>query len=251
MNCAQAEELLGAYALDALPPEEAREFRAHIATCREHADKAAGLRNGALALAESVEPVAAPLALRARILDAAAREPQVSAAAGAGTVPASFSDGVRRRDERRAMRTPWFAPNAWTAIAAAVAALAIGLGAWALSSNNADDDAQRFASAAPSISDLKDTSGARIGTVVYFKDEHKAAVVMDDLPDPGAGKTYQLWAIEGGAPVSIGVMDEGASGRQVRVVNIDAEKSEALAITIEPAGGSDQPTSQPIYSVEI
>ena len=40
MNCSEAEELLGAYALDALPPDEAVAMRAHIAGCDEHAAKA-------------------------------------------------------------------------------------------------------------------------------------------------------------------------------------------------------------------
>ncbi|NDP42625.1 MAG: zf-HC2 domain-containing protein, partial [Aromatoleum sp.] len=37
MNCNEAGELIGAYALDALPADEADATRAHIAGCPTHA----------------------------------------------------------------------------------------------------------------------------------------------------------------------------------------------------------------------
>ena len=41
MNCSEAEELLGAYALDAVSEDEAAAMRAHLATCEEHARRPA------------------------------------------------------------------------------------------------------------------------------------------------------------------------------------------------------------------
>ena len=45
MNCEQADELIGAFVAGALPESDAAEFRAHIATCRLHADMVAELRD--------------------------------------------------------------------------------------------------------------------------------------------------------------------------------------------------------------
>jgi anti-sigma-K factor RskA len=76
-------------------------------------------------------------------------------------------------------------------------------------------------------------------------------VFIENLPDAGDGKSYQMWAIEGGAPVSIAVMDEGTSGEVVSVVPVNASSADALAITVEPAGGSDEPTTDPVFTAEI
>ena len=71
MNCDQAEELLGAYALDALPEGEAAEMRGHLRTCETHAAKARELVAVASQLHATVDPIAPPAALGNRI--AAAR----------------------------------------------------------------------------------------------------------------------------------------------------------------------------------
>jgi anti-sigma-K factor RskA len=245
MTCEQAEELLGAYAVDALTDDEASSFRAHIAGCADHAVKAQELRAAALLFAETSEQVTPPPALRARLLDAVANEPQDAPAAPV----TSIADATRRREAKLA-RSGWFTPNAWTAIAAALALLAVGFGAWALS-NEGTNNATEFASSATGFADLNDNSGERVGTVVYFEDERQAAVFFDDLPEAGDGMTYQMWAIEDGTPVSLAVMDEGTTGEVVSVVPVDAGSTDALAVTVEPAGGSDQPTSDPVFTSEI
>ena len=244
MNCEQAGELAGAYALDALDASEAAAFRAHIATCGEHAALAAELRATASRLPDSVEPVDPPAALRARLLDAIEREPQ----AGTAEV-ASFADAARARDARSST-SRWWRPNAWTAIAAALALFAVAAGAWALASSGSDGGGELAASAS-GVRSLVDAEGERVGTVVLFEDQGQAQVIFDDLPDAGAGQSYQMWSIEGGGAVSLAVMDEGTQGALVSVVDFDASQSEALAVTVEPAGGSDQPTSEPVYVVEL
>jgi hypothetical protein len=45
-------------------------------------------------------------------------------------------------------------------------------------------------------------------------------------------------------------MDEGTSGEVISVVDVDEASAEVLAITVEPAGGSDQPTSEPVFTAE-
>jgi anti-sigma-K factor RskA len=67
---------------------------------------------------------------------------------------------------------------------------------------------------------------------------------VQDLPPPAPGKTYQLWVIVEGKPVSLGIFDVGKEGR----ARLGAEKLPELrgpitiAVTEEPAGGVPQPT---------
>jgi anti-sigma-K factor RskA len=57
-------------------------------------------------------------------------------------------------------------------------------------------------------------------------------------------RTYQLWAIAGGTPVSAGTFDVGAGGAGRLLVERApaATDVDAWAVTIEPAGGVPQPT---------
>ena len=91
------------------------------------------------------------------------------------------------------------------------------------------------------------------GVVILYKDEKKALVVGDGLrPLDARANTYQLWAIDsGGTPKSIGLMQAGADGHVLAVVPFDPDAAGTLAVTIEPAGGSGQPTSAPIFTAEV
>ena len=102
-------DLTAAYALDALDPEDARRYEAHLAHCSRCHDELAELSEAAGALAYATEASAPPPALRARILDQArAERPNV--------VP---------------LRPRWLRPV--IAAAAVAACAAIGLGLWASS----------------------------------------------------------------------------------------------------------------------
>ena len=67
-------------------------------------------------------------------------------------------------------------------------------------------------------------------------------LVKDSLPPLGAGRTYQLWAVTGAAPVSAGLLGRDPG---VAAFTIDAPTT-ALAISVEPTIGSSQPTAEPI-----
>ncbi len=61
-----------------------------------------------------------------------------------------------------------------------------------------------------------------------------------------AGRTYQLWAIAQGKPVSLGVFNTAADGRVTAAMAVPPGLTfELSAVTEEPAGGSPQPTQQP------
>jgi anti-sigma-K factor RskA len=73
----------------------------------------------------------------------------------------------------------------------------------------------------------------------------KAALILEDLPDAGRGRTYQLWAITGARPRSMTVVD--GTGRVVHVFDWKGV-ADRFAVTIEPAGGSPVPTTDPVLA---
>ncbi len=76
-------------------------------------------------------------------------------------------------------------------------------------------------------------------------------MVVSGLPDPGAGRTYQAWYLEGQTAVSAGVFPLGTDGVTVVGMAGIAGAVTAVALTIEPSGGSSQPTSQPIVLANL
>jgi anti-sigma-K factor RskA len=250
VNCEQAEELLGAYAADALSNDEAAQFRAHLATCADHTARAREMRATTGTLAETVDPIAPPPRLRDRVLSAVAAQPQV--AADAVRAPRRVPAQPRPAVGGRVIRWPFqrLTPmQAWGAVAAAVIA---GLLAWNIVlQTDGQSDAERYAIAnADAVAPLLAGDDA-IGSVLYFEDEKKAAVIADDVPAIEASQTYQMWAIADGTPSSVGLIDPDDSGRADALVDFDATRADTFAVTVEPAGGSDQPTSDPIFVATI
>jgi anti-sigma-K factor RskA len=75
-------------------------------------------------------------------------------------------------------------------------------------------------------------------------------LVTANLPQPPPGKVYQLWFVTASAKVSAGLIQPDSTGRGFAVVQVPSEigKIAAAAITLEPAGGSPQPTL-PIFAL--
>ena len=70
----------------------------------------------------------------------------------------------------------------------------------------------------------------------------KALFYAYGLPAPPAGKQYQLWALDKGKPVDAGVLAAvTAAGDSLQQMK-DIASAQAFAMTIEPRGGSVNPT---------
>jgi anti-sigma-K factor RskA len=93
-------------------------------------------------------------------------------------------------------------------------------------------------------------SGSQGRGRVFWDTRDKRWVVTADLPVAPSGKVYQLWFVTPTAKISAGLMttdDQGHGFAEVPVTT-DASSLAAAAITLEPDGGSPQPTSE-IYLV--
>jgi len=87
------------------------------------------------------------------------------------------------------------------------------------------------------------------GTQVVINVERDEGFViaagLAPLPDH---QTYQLWLISDGKPVSMSVFDVDSQGKSTRLIRglPTPGTANSLGITVEPSGGSTQPTSPPI-----
>jgi len=217
MSCAEAEDLLGAYALEALPEGEARRVEEHLRSCAEHRAAAAELRRTSALLPLTVEEGDPSPELRARIIEAVKATPAHREGAGhtvqAAREPRGTGAPIRRMPALRA----WAARSSRLAVAAAVA-LAL----------------QGDPTAAP---------GAE-ARLVYFKDRKQAVVAASGLPRLASGQVYEMWLIKNGVPVDKGI-STSLSGDIGAQVSGDLSEFQQFAITIEP-GEQSLPTTKPI-----
>ena len=69
-------------------------------------------------------------------------------------------------------------------------------------------------------------------------------LAASNLPALPAGRTYQLWFVGGPAPSSAGIFapDTAGAANVLLAVDPNVPRPNALAVTIEPAGGLPAPT---------
>ena len=85
-------------------------------------------------------------------------------------------------------------------------------------------------------------------TVYWSKREGLAYVAADALPAPPKGMQYQLWVMQNGKPVDMGVIaNDMASTPLMQKVARSVTNGQAFAISLEREGGSPTPTMQNIY----
>jgi anti-sigma-K factor RskA len=88
--------------------------------------------------------------------------------------------------------------------------------------------------------------GSLVGLRLVSSDRENAAVLMGSgLQRPDSGSVFQLWAIHDEQKIGMGTFMPAATGEVALVVEGAGGDSE-WAVTIEPEGGSDQPTSDPV-----
>ncbi len=230
-------DLIAAHAIGALDPDDAAVAEAHIAAspaCRAaYEDALETLAALAVATADAEPP---PL-LRERILQAARAEAPAAVPAPPAPDEASARPVGRRR--RAWLSPPWIIAGLATAVA--VVALV------AARPNADQNDAVLAVLADPAARSLAlDGPEGPIGRVVV--DPSGRAVLVARLADAPVGRTYEAWTI-------------GADGRPQPVTTFDAKtttlvpgqlpRGTIVALTEEPDGGSDQPTTAPFVTATV
>lgn len=238
--------LSGAYVLDALTEQERADFEMHLRRCPTCRDEVDSLREVAPLLAETVasEP---PPSLRESILADVARtrqDPPVSVQQA--EVPA----GREREHPAHGRVVPLRPRRRWAAGLAAAAALVVGGGiTWQVVEQTTTSVTEQVASAPDARSWQAETTGGATIVVTRSEQMGEAVLHVEGLDDPGEGHAYQAWLQnEEGNMVPAGVMS-GTEGEMV--LDGDVRQAKGVGLTVEPAGGSPQPTTDPIALVEL
>ena len=209
-------DLVAVYALGAVGADEARFISAHLATCEDCRREYEVLRPAADAVALSTDDKldakdSAPM--KSRLMDAVR-----------ATLPAQ----VARRHRAR--------PAMWVAGFALAAALVMGFFTW---------NAERR------VNDLQLASAQvyRVAAGEVYRTPQRVYLVMRSLPSLPANRVYQAWTLAPGAktvaPSLTFVPDE--HGFVVVSLPVPASDVSAVAVSVEPAGGSKAPTTKPLF----
>ena len=97
---------------------------------------------------------------------------------------------------------------------------------------------------------VKLASAETSGFKIFWNEETGLLVTAQDVPDIPAGRVLQLWIVpKQGTPISAGIFQPEANGTVLKLTRpaapIRMKDAAALTITVEPAGGSPQPTVEP------
>lgn len=99
---------------------------------------------------------------------------------------------------------------------------------------------------------LEPTQRSSVGVQFFWNVRQQRGIIHAfHLPPAPEGRAYQLWAIRGATPISVRVFNSDRDGHAL-VEGLSLPNSPegvtTIAITVEPAGGSPQPTTTPILA---
>jgi anti-sigma-K factor RskA len=240
MDQERFEELKDAYVLGALPEEECLEFEQYLAAHPDLQAEMEELSAVAGLLAFSVREQEPAPDLRRRIMD---------------TVEA---EAVQPRTSQRRswLSRLWEAVGPRDLALAGAAMLVIGLFSWSMLLQGEVQDLQgrvqslqsqpQDQSQGPQMIALGGAAteqGVR-AELLTLKDD-QAVLVAENMPPAPEGKTYQIWVIKGDTPQPSGLF-EPKGDSIAAVVETPVEGADAVAVTVEPEGGSKKPTTEPM-----
>ena len=218
---------VGAYLLGALNDLERQAFERHLNGCSECQDELERLRPAAEALPASVEQLAPPPGLKARLM--AEVEGDVTAA---GERDGAAAD--RRRGWLSGLRLPRMAYVA----AALLLGLVIGFGVAQLGGDDSRTVPVTVAKAMPDAGGTLQISG------------NDATLRLHNMPELNASRVYQVWIQHGDRLVPARTFEVGSNGRgDVDLPSVD--DAQGVYVTREARGGAQVPSENPIVSVPL
>jgi anti-sigma-K factor RskA len=263
--------MLDEYALGQLSQDERRDVETHVRECDVCAADLRELSVVMEGIAQTVEPVTPPPALKQRVIAALALQPQEPPRSSAESKVVTLPQ--KGAVIRRGVHPGWLA---------AAAVLILGLGAALYSATVTrrllvDDVQQAQAeeaeaqSAAAALQRQLDEYAGQADLAVailtagdmqsiamsgkenatastaraYWSPTRGLLIVADNLPVPPPGRIYQVWVIGGTMPVSAGLLGEQGSGRGMLIAPPPpgvAPGTVTVAVTDEPPGGLPAPS---------
>ncbi|MEA2486041.1 MAG: hypothetical protein QOD46_1152 [Actinomycetota bacterium] len=226
-------DLIAPYVLGAVAPEEEREIRSHILTCDECTQEAESFAMVTAALPHATEPVPLPAGFVDRVVahvhDA---RPVASPWPSAG-------------------RVPWYRRwTGWQVVAtSALLVVALVLGAFLVNERKNLEQRQKVLTALLHHErDGMELHGSAGAVAKVIPTSNGTIFVASGLHEAPADRTYQLWLIKSdGTPVSAGTFAMNG-GVAVLESQLPLNGFDKAAVTVEPSGGSEKPTTQPVIT---
>jgi anti-sigma-K factor RskA len=235
--------LTGAYAVDGLGADERSLFERHLAECEPCRREVRELQATAARLGFAAAQTPPPQ-LRDRVL---------AAAAGTRQLPPVVDElSMARRDRVRR-----WAPRL-TAVAAAVLLVAtVVLG---VQNARLDDQVQTSQQSAAQLQRVLTAPDAKVvrsrvseggqARLVVSRQQSTALFLASGMDAAPRSKAYQLWLIGPGGARSVGLVTPASDGT-ARASLSELGDAREVGMTVEPAGGSQQPTSDPVVLVDV
>jgi anti-sigma factor RsiW len=247
--------LVGAYALDALDDAERERFERHLRRCRACQDEVRGFAATAAALgrAAAAEP---PSGLKERVLAGVA-------------VTRQLPPVTRARGWRRALAwTGWTAGGTTrtfgmnlkiaTGVAAVAVAAAVALAVITIGTNDSLNTERAHSQAIAAVLAAPDarivtgpTSAGGTATVVASLRAGEIVFTSSGLRVLPSSEVYQLWFLGPGSARSAGLVPPASGGTSAPVLAAGLATGDRVGVTVEPAGGTTQPTTTPIVVLTV
>ena len=225
--------LAAAYTLDALDADERAAFEAHYPSCEICAAEVADFRETAAVLAADVA-TPPPGDLKASVMAEVAQTRQLSPRRGE----------VVALDRARARRR-----RVVQAIGAAAAAVLLVVATAVVTGRDGDDFGPLLEAVDASFVTLEGDTGSI--EAIWSDELDQVLVQATGLADPGQGFTYALWSLRDGSATAAGLFMPDADGSLAEVIDVDDLDPAAWGVTIEPDGGSPQPTGEVLFLGEV
>ena len=272
MSHTDYQDLLSAYALDAIDPDDGQALAEHLATCEECRGELIALREAGNLLAHASPATVPGDHVRAQLLKQVRAEAVRSQPA---QVVFGIADGVDQ-----IVQMPQRSKRVWPNLlrmAAAIAFVALLAGVVVLWRRDArlqaemrelsrqveaqQNEIQRnrdlMARQKEVLALLNSDAGTKIqlmgsptapdarATLMFDKKTGRAVLMTEGLPMPAADKAYEVWFIpKGRSPMPGKVFTVDSSGHAMIMDQLPSEamKDAVIAITVEPKSGSTAPT---------
>ena len=241
-------------------------------------------------LGAALRPVDPPTAIRASLLETIAREPQTERVDQAeGTVEEdagdrdalggsdrdSNGDGdgdgdgdsvgseVLSLDAHRRRRSAWRTGLLRAAASVVLLGVGIGVGRWSvrgavdeamdsMASSMASTQHYAHLNQAQDVQRVTDTMpDGHVATLTWSRDMSMTALTLPAaMKESAGGRSLQVWLKEGETTTSLGVYDP-RDGAGFSFLDVMPKPGQQIVITMEPAGGSAQPTTPPLVTLRV
>lgn len=263
-------DLAAGHALGILTPEEQERYRQFLSThpeARGEADAFSEVVEALIADAPAVEPspglkidlmaiIATTPQLPGKEYDDEEGEPAAPRLRPVAPTPNQATRPDGRSSAANRAQSRWFTrPAVYLSAAAAAAVIVVGgVTLPPLLSPVAGQTQQQTAlDRIRSAPDARETTGTvatgETATLIWSSSLGRSALVVDDLAPLPEDKTYELWYIGSSGPVAAGTFD-GGEGSTVAPLEGTMAEGSVVAVTVEAAGGSATPTTEPILAID-